>query len=153
MEYNNNLNNKLSNLELIDASGREVNLELLSNKFAIAIIGFGMDSIDEAAKINEYIYQKYKNDENIVVFMVARTGAMPFFVPRKFVRSEVAKRIQKDEISLIDFDDKIIGALNVDIEDILTCIKVFDNNGEERLSMYNVQLEEAVKEIENILEV
>ena len=55
------------------------------------------------------------------------------------------------EISLIDFDDSIINAMNVKTNDMVTCVKVFNEAGEEKLSMYNAEVNLICSEIEKIV--
>lgn len=109
----------MKSAKLVDNLGQEVDAESLWSKYAIFTIDIGVMSIDDASKINEVIYKKYENNDDIVVSMIARTGAMPDFVPLSFVRGEVTKRTQQGEVLLIDFDDSIVNALEVELDDTL----------------------------------
>lgn len=142
---------KLKNVRLVDNLEKEVKVDYLWSKYAIFIIGLGVMSIDDASEINEVIFKKYGNNKDVTVSMIARTGEMPDFVPWDFVRTEVTKRTQEGEIALVDFDDSIVNILELKLEDVLTCVKVFNADGEEKLTMYNAEIKDICNEIEKVL--
>jgi hypothetical protein len=146
-----NVKEKLKKVKLENNLAEKVIVDSLWSKFAVFIIGSGAMSIDDASKINEIIYKKYMDNNYVKVNMIARIGGIPDFIHYDFIRSEVTKRTMNGEISLIDFDDSIINAMNVKTNDMVTCVKVFNEAGEEKLSMYNAEVNLICSEIEKIV--